>query len=44
MSVASAAAGPVSGCVTLGTGLRPGRMRRYSCSFRGGTFAACHFV
>ena len=40
MSVASAAAGPASGCVTLGTGLRSG----CTCPFRDDTFAACHSV
>ena len=42
LSQAECAAGPASGCVTLGTGLRPGCMWRYSCPFHGGTFAACH--
>ena len=44
ISVASAAAGPACGCVTLGTRLRSGCTRRYSCPFCGGTFAACHSV
>ena len=38
MFVASAVVGPVSGCETMGTGLRLGCMWRYSCPFRGGTF------
>ena len=44
MSVASAAVGPVSGCETLGTGVRPGCTWRYSCPFHGGTFTACHSI
>ena len=44
MSVASAAVGPASGCETMGTGLRPGCTRRYSCPFHDGTFAASHSV
>ena len=38
MSVASAAVGPASGCETMGTGLRPGCTRWYSCPFRGDIF------
>ena len=44
MSAASAAVGPASGCDTMGTGLRPGCTRRYSCPFCGGTFAACYSI
>ena len=32
------------GCVTLGTGLRPGCAQWYTCPFCGDTFAACHPV
>ena len=44
MSAASAAVGLASGCDTMGAGLRPGCTRRYSCPFRGGTFAACQSI